>query len=110
MPNPDKLPCRNDSGNLTFKTILTILKLPFVEPSEGDLVLILENKKKAFKVVEVKSGNYATPSLYGPQIYVPQGFLWIRDMETGEKSLECFGSIIGQHNYDVSWIANRLLF
>lgn len=35
----------NENGKQKTKKMLTVLKLPYVPPSEGDLVLTIDNKK-----------------------------------------------------------------
>ncbi len=73
-------------------------------PKEGDLVLTLDNKKYEFKIVETTSGHYTDINKNGMSMLVPKGFLMLRDPETGVRSLECFGSVIGQINFDVTWM------
>lgn len=76
-----------------------------MEPTEGDLVLTIDAKRYEFKTVETSSGKYTDFNKYGMSMLVPQGFVLLRNMENGEKSLECYGAIVGQHSYDVSWLA-----
>jgi hypothetical protein len=90
-----------DNGVQKRKKILTLLRLPFSKPNEGDLVLTLEQKKYRFKVVKSTENKYYSNNntIY---VYVPAGFLVFSNPETGEETLQCCGTIVGQFNYDVS--------
>ncbi len=37
------------------------------------------------------------------RFYVPPGFLMLRNLENGQRELECYGSVVGQINFDISW-------
>lgn len=76
-----------------------------MDPSEGDLVLTVNSKQEeVFKKVEVTGQKYSSLTSTGVSIYVPGGFLLLRDFKTGHCSLEPLGTVIGQYNYDVSWL------
>lgn len=67
-------------------------------------MLTLDNKTYEFKVVESTSGRYSSPNSYGFSMYVPPGFLLLKNAETGRQSLECCGAVLGQYHFDITWL------